>query len=106
MTIHFLKLKKSEMEDLLKCNYEKITFPCYCHSTVLVQDLSAQKRIPHLQQVGDQYQLVVNGKPFLMLADELGNSTASTMESMDLVWPRLKKLNVNTVLTPVYWELL
>ena len=40
-----------------------------------------------------------------MLAGELGNSTASTSESMENVWPKLKKLNLNTVLLPIYWEL-
>ena len=71
----------------------------------LSSDLFAQEEIPHLQQVGNKYQLVVDGKPYLMLAGELGNSTASTMESMKPVWPRLKKLNLNTVLLPIYWEL-
>jgi len=68
--------------------------------------LFAQKSISHLQEVGDRYQLMVNDKPFLMLAGELGNSTASTMESMEHVWPRLNDLNMNTVIVPVYWELL
>ena len=73
---------------------------------IQVQNSVAQNSIPHLQKVGDQYQMMVNGEPFLMLAGELGNSTASTMESMKPVWPRLKELNLNTVLVPVYWELL
>jgi beta-galactosidase GanA len=74
--------------------------------SIHVQLIFAQERIPHLEKVGDKYQLVVEGAPFLMLAGELGNSTASTMESMVPVWPRLKDLNLNTVLIPVYWELL
>lgn len=41
-----------------------------------------------------------------MLAGELGNSTGTTMASMEPVWPRLKELNVNTILIPIYWELL
>ncbi|ALJ01264.1 mannonate dehydratase [Rufibacter tibetensis] len=73
---------------------------------IQTQPVLAQGNIPHLQKIGDKQQLVVNGKPFLMLAGELGNSTASTMESMVPVWPRLKELNLNTVLVPVYWELL
>ena len=73
---------------------------------IQVQSVLAQGEIPHLQKTGDQYQLVVKGKPFLMLAGELGNSTASTMKSMEPVWPKLKELKLNTVLIPVYWELL
>ncbi|WP_085948275.1 DUF5597 domain-containing protein [Flexithrix dorotheae] len=66
----------------------------------------AQHSIPRLVKKGDQYQMVVNSEPFLMIGGELGNSTASTMESMEPVWQRLKDLNMNTVLLPVYWELL
>ena len=43
-----------------------------------VNRIFAQGSIPQLQKVGDQYQLVVKGEPYLMLAGELGNSTAST----------------------------
>ncbi len=73
---------------------------------VQLQCLVAQTDIPHLQKAGNRHQLMVNGEPFLMLAGELGNSTASTIESMEAVWPRLKELNLNTVLVPVFWELL
>jgi beta-galactosidase GanA len=70
------------------------------------QNSIAQNSIPHLQKIGNKYQLVVNDEPFLMLAGNLGNSTASTMESMEPVWSRMKDLHVNTILIPVYWELL
>lgn len=67
---------------------------------------SAQAPGPSLQPVGDRHQLFVDGEPFTMLAGELGNSTATTLTSMEPVWPRLEALNLNTVLVPVYWELL
>lgn len=85
---------------------KRIIFLSIIALIIQIQSVFAQASIPHLQQVGDQYQLVVKGQPFLMLAGELGNSTASTLESMAPVWPRLKQLNLNTVLAPVYWELL
>lgn len=65
-----------------------------------------QNRMPHLQKQGDATQLVVDGKPFLMLAGELGNSAASSVENMKPVWPRLAECNLNTVLMPVYWDLI
>jgi beta-galactosidase GanA len=77
--------------------------------SLVLQTLNAlenNNQIPYLQKKGNKYQLIVNGEPFLMLAGELGNSTASTIESMEAVWPRLQELNLNTVLIPVYWELL
>jgi beta-galactosidase GanA len=48
----------------------------------------------------------VDGKPFLVLGGELGNSSSSSFEYMRPVWPKLVALNLNTVLVPVYWELI
>jgi beta-galactosidase GanA len=62
--------------------------------------------MPRLQKHGAAYQLIVHGKPFLMLAGELGNSSASDPASMRPHWPALKSMNLNTVLVPVYWEFL
>lgn len=66
----------------------------------------SQSTVPTLQKAGNRYQMIVNGKSFLMLAGELGNSTGTTLESMETVWPRVKEMNLNTLLVPVYWELL
>lgn len=49
-------------------------------------------------------QFLVQGKPFLMLGGELGNSSAGTAAQADTILPRLAKLHFNTVLTPVAWE--
>ena len=49
-------------------------------------------------------QLIVNGKPFIMLAGELHNSSASTIEYMNQLWAPLKTLNINTILAPIAWE--
>jgi len=65
-----------------------------------------QNLMPHLQKQGDATQLVVDGKPFLMLAGELGNSAASSVQNMKPIWPRLAECNLNTVLMPVYWDLI
>jgi beta-galactosidase GanA len=42
----------------------------------------------------------------LLLAGEIGNSNASSKTTLDAIWPRLVALHLNTVLVPVYWELL
>src|SRR6266511_56416 len=65
-----------------------------------------QYRTPYLRQQGTAIQLVVDDKPFLVLAGELGNSTSSSVEYMLPIWPKLASLNLNTVLMPVYWELI
>ena len=61
---------------------------------------------PHLQKQGAATQLVVEGKPFLILGGELGNSSASNMEYMKPIWPKLQQMHLNTVLAPIYWEFL
>jgi beta-galactosidase GanA len=61
--------------------------------------------IPHLLKRGNYAQLIVDNKPFIITGGELGNSTASSARFMDSIWPKLKKLNLNTVIAPVYWEL-
>jgi hypothetical protein len=66
-----------------------------------------QKRdvpIPHLEKRGSATQLIVDGKPMLLLAGELGNNTSSSLEYMQAVWPRLAKMNLNAVLAPVAWD--
>jgi hypothetical protein len=62
----------------------------------------AQNKIPHIKSSKGYHQLIVEGKPFIILGAELGNSTATTIESMEPVWPVLKAMNLNTFLMPVY----
>ncbi len=64
------------------------------------------KNIPHLERKGSTMQLIVNGKPLLMLAGETGNSSASDLNYMDEIWPKIVKMHLNTLVVPVYWELL
>ena len=62
--------------------------------------------IPHLSKQGSATQLIVDGKPFLVLGGELGNSSSSSLEYMQPIWPKLESMHLNTVLVPVYWELI
>ncbi len=61
--------------------------------------------LPHLIKQGTATQLIVEGKPFIMLAGELHNSSASSLEYMKPIWDRLVALHLNTVLATVSWEL-
>ncbi len=65
-----------------------------------------QRSIPNLRKQGSATQLIVEGKPFLVLGGELGNSTSSSLEYMRPLWSKFVSLNLNTVLAPVYWELI
>ncbi len=60
---------------------------------------------PQLRKQGTATQLLVEGKPFVMLGGELHNSSASSLEYMRPIWKRLVALNLNTVLATVSWEL-
>jgi hypothetical protein len=70
--------------------------------------ISARQQVappPHLRRQGTATQLIVNGRPFLVRGGELGNSSSSSLEYMRPVWPKLAALKLNTVVIPVYWEL-
>lgn len=71
--------------------------------------LSWQKKttseIPHLSKQGEATQLIVDGKPYLVLAGELHNSSSSSREYMKDIWPKLEASGMNTVLAAVEWSL-
>lgn len=64
----------------------------------------ASPQAPHLVSTKWSKQLHVKGKPFLMLAGELQNSSLTSSEYMDAVWPKMKDANINTLLGCVTWE--
>ena len=59
--------------------------------------------IPHLRKQGTATQLIVDGKPFLALAGELLNDSATSVEHMKPIWPKLVESHFNTVLAGVSW---
>ena len=85
------------------------TIPAFLAAVFLLTQsiaIAQQSRTPFLRKQGTATQLIVDGKPFLVLAGELGNSSSSNVEYMRPIWPKLAAMNLNTVLIPVYWELL
>jgi len=60
--------------------------------------------LPHIRQENGTGQLIVKGRPFLILGGELGNSSAGTAAQADVIIPKLAALHVNTILIPVAWE--
>jgi len=86
---------------------------CLYFFVIYIVSLTAQsnnncnkKNIPHLKRQGSTMQLVVNGKPLLMLAGETGNSSASDLKYMDIIWAKIVKMHLNTLVVPVYWDLI
>ena len=66
---------------------------------------AAETAQPHLEKHGAATQLIVDGKPFLILGAELHNSSSSSLDYMAPIWPKLKAIPLNTVLTPLSWQL-
>jgi hypothetical protein len=66
----------------------------------------ADPSTPHLRRQGTATQLVVEGKPFLIRGGEVGNSAASNPAYLRPFWAKFANLNLNTVLAPVYWDLI
>lgn len=61
---------------------------------------------PRLEKHGSATQLIVDGKPFLILGGELHNSSSSNLDYMKPIWAGLAGMGLNTVITPLSWELI
>lgn len=59
--------------------------------------------IPHLEKRGQVTQLIVDGKPWLVRGGEIANTASSSLPYMETVWPKMTRLNLNTVLVAVAW---
>lgn len=68
--------------------------------------LNAQTSMPRLDIKNKSAQLIVDDKPFIVLGGELGNSSASDMKYMEPHWDKFTSMHLNTIITPVYWELM
>lgn len=79
---------------------------CFACFEVRAQPASNASALPHLEKRGNATQLLLEGKPFLVLGGELNNSSSSSLVYMTRVWPRLAAMHLNTVLAPVSWELI
>ncbi len=84
------------------CHMKKVGF---CIALLIGCISMAYSQIPYLQK--NQYgatQLMVHGKPFLLIAGEAYNSSASSIRYMQELLPSLLQSGINTVLLPVAWE--
>ena len=60
---------------------------------------------PCIAEKGNQKVLLVDGKPFIMLAGELHNSDSSSPAYMEQIWKIAEELGMNSLLLPVTWEM-
>src|ERR1035438_9097902 len=82
--------------------YVKLTLAC---ASLIALQAYAQtaSEIPHLRKQGTATQLIVDGQPFLALAGELDNNSATSLENMQPVWPKLVTGDLNCVLAAIHW---
>ncbi len=59
-----------------------------------------------LENHGMALQLHVDGRPFLILGGELGNSSAACDADIEANFDKLRRMGLNTVLVPAYWDLI
>ena len=86
--------------------YGRLTALCLLAGTpAFTQTTTASDaRIAHLEQRGAATQLIVDGKPYLVLAGEADNTASSSLEYMDTAWPKVAQANLNTVLVGIGWD--
>ncbi len=64
---------------------------------------AASPTLPHLEKRGAATQLIVDGQPYLIRGGEIANTASSSLPYMETVWPKMTRLNLNTVLVAVAW---
>jgi hypothetical protein len=85
----------------------KLVLPSAVLALVFAASLSivSGEELPVIRsEGGGAQQLIVHGKPFLILGGELGNSSAGTAAQADIILPQLAQMHLNTVLMPVAWD--
>ena len=62
--------------------------------------------IPHIENRNGRPVLMVEDKPFILLAGEVHNSDPSSPRYMEKIWDIAEQLGMNTLLLPATWELI
>ena len=80
-------------------------FPVESDNKKIMDKQTSYTTLPEIRQYNGADTLFVRNEPYIILAGEIHNSSASSLEFMEKnVWPNLEDLNMNTVLLPIYWE--
>jgi beta-galactosidase GanA len=83
---------------------KRFTLLTLLFSTVLQFNYLTAQELPQLKHEGNINRLYVDGKPFIMVAGELHNSTSSNLTYLVPIFPKLKEMGLNTVLASIAWE--
>lgn len=81
---------------------------CVLAALCLVQafsyaQLPPKTDLPQVVKSGNKYTLMVDGKPYLVLGGQCGNSS-NWPAMLPAVWETMRVMNANTLEIPIYWE--
>ena len=84
---------------------EMLATACLAIGLTIGLTARADSSLPRLESQGTAKRLIVDGKPFLILGGELGNSTGEP-DYLRQFWPKFKALNLNSIVAPSYWDVI
>lgn len=88
----------------MKNHLKSISLIVLVLNTLLSFTQAGAQELPYLQKNKTAIQLIVDGKPYIILGGELHNSSTSDMAYMSGKWKQLKDMNLNTILAVVAWQ--
>ena len=65
--------------------------------------MSGERPLPQLRATATGTQLIVDGRPVLLLGGQLHNSSPSSPEHMQPIWDRLAGMGIRTVIGAASW---
>jgi hypothetical protein len=68
-----------------------------------IAQAAAAQEMPRIENKHGRFELVVDGKPYLMLGAQINNSSSWPV-ALPGAWAAAQAMHVNTVEAPVYWE--
>ena len=83
---------------------KKLVLLAFLFSTAIQFHCLKAQELPQLRNEGKITRLYVDGKPFIMVAGELHNSSSSNLTYLAPIFPKLKEMRLNTVIASISWE--
>ena len=100
------KYRCARLPSLCESRFARCQFCCSSSAFDLPLLRPANRRLRISKSAAPPPQLIVDGKPFLILGGELHNSSSSSLDYMKPIWLKLAGMGLNTVVTPLSWELI
>src|ERR1035437_264024 len=83
---------------------KKLLLHTFLFSAAMLFDNVNAQELPQFKKEGNITRLYVDGKPFIMVAGELHNSSSSNLTYLAPIFPKLKEMGLNTAIASIAWE--